>query len=106
MDASLLCVLRCLMHALFRLQDEYLVSNSCAVLHNLASSLTTGMLPYTAERVVKVTCQLCSRVIRAHERRERSVGGVPSKLVPMFDPRYVNMNVGIAIVSKRVVFSA
>lgn len=102
MDASLLCLLRCLMHSLFRLQDEYLVSNSCAILHNLAASLTTGMLPYTAERLVRVTCQLCSRAVRACEARvmrgdraaATAVAGAGSgnqpqpQRVPMFDPRY------------------
>lgn len=88
MDASLLCMLRCLTHSLFRLQDEYLVSNSCAILHNLASSLTAGLLLYTAERLVKVTCQLCLRAARVHDAREKVESGAQSRTVTMFDPRY------------------
>lgn len=72
MDATLLCLLRVMVHALFRLQDQYLVSNACAILYNLSSRLVQGMLPYTAERLVKVICQLCSRAIKYYEERYES----------------------------------
>lgn len=61
-DACFLCVLRCLVHSLLNVRDQYLLSNNCAILHNLAAQLTCGLQPYTAERLVKVTCRLCLRL--------------------------------------------
>jgi hypothetical protein len=68
-DASFLCILRCIMHALCRAKDAYLLSNSCAILHNLTGALSGGgLLPYTAERIVRVTVQLCRRAQKGAPR--------------------------------------
>lgn len=63
-DASFLCILRCVVHALLRLRDPYLLSNSCAILHNLSLQLGGSLQPYTAERLVRVACQLCRRAAK------------------------------------------
>lgn len=69
MDAALLCLLRTVMHALFRLQDQYLLSNACAALHNLSTRMQRTVLPYTAERLVRVLSQLCSRAVKQHDSK-------------------------------------
>lgn len=83
MDASFLCIIRCVMHALFRVRDPYLLSNSCAILHNLSSGLSCELLPYTAERLVRVTCQLCARAAKEEGART----AMKNISVQMFDPR-------------------
>eukprot|EP01032_Pedospumella_encystans_P013340 gene13339-15366_t len=72
LDAALLCLLRTVMHALFRLQDQYLLSNACAALHNLSTRMQRAVLPYTAERLVRVLCQLCSRAVKHQENNKNS----------------------------------
>jgi hypothetical protein len=65
-DACYLCILRCIAHALLRLRDPYLLSNSCAILHNLSQYSESGLQPYTAERLVRVCCQLCKRAVKTY----------------------------------------
>jgi hypothetical protein len=80
-DASFLCILRCIMHALCRAKDAYLLSNSCAILHNLVGALPSGGLqPYAAERVVRVTVQLCRRAEKESVQRT-SAGSVEGPLL-------------------------
>lgn len=73
LDAALLCLLRTVMHALFRLQDQYLLSNACAALHNLSTRMQRAVLPYTAERLVRVLCQLCSRAVKHQENNKYGI---------------------------------
>ena len=63
MDLIILCTLRTLVYSVFVLRDAYLLSNCCAVL-NSAALVMTYIHPYTAERVVKVCCQLCRKVAK------------------------------------------
>jgi hypothetical protein len=65
-DACYLCILRCIAHALLRLRDPYLLSNSCAILHNLSQYSESGLQPYTAERLVRVWCQLSNRAVKKY----------------------------------------
>lgn len=58
-----------------RLHDSYLLSNISAIFYNLAPQVT-GLLPYTAERVVKVASQLCQRVTRLFDAHS-SLDGQP-----------------------------
>ena len=60
-DLTILCIIRTVMHALFRLRDNYLVSNCYAVLLNLAPYIA-NMHSYSAERLVTVTCRLGKRI--------------------------------------------
>lgn len=86
MDACFLCILRCLVHSSLRLRDQYLLSNACAILHNLALQLTGGLQPYTAERLVRVLCQMC---VRAEKERSRAFQAGSSRAVPMYNPKWV-----------------
>ena len=80
-DLVILCVIRTIMHALFRLRDQYLVYNCFAVLLNLTSVLSE-IHSYAAERLVKVTCRLCKRIIKIKEAEEKliSKAGVHASL--------------------------
>ena len=62
-DLIVLCVIRTIMHSLFRLRDPYLVHNCFAVMLYLAP-LLHETCSYTAERLVTVTCKLCQRLIK------------------------------------------
>lgn len=63
LDLILLCTLRTVMHALFRIKDNYLVYNCFAVVLNLAPSLV-DIHNYTAERVVRVFTRLCKWIVK------------------------------------------
>jgi hypothetical protein len=77
-DACYLCILRCVAHALLRLRDPYLLSNSCAILHNLSQYSGSGLQPYTAERLVRVCCQLCKRAVKTHTKAATQPTTVPT----------------------------
>ena len=62
-DLIVLCVIRTIMHSLFRLRDPYLVHNCFAVILYIAP-LLHETYSYTAERLVTVTCKLCQRLIK------------------------------------------
>ena len=65
-DLVVLCVIRTIMHALFRLRDQYLVYNCFAVLLNLAP-LISNTHSYAAERLVVVMSRLCKRLVKIKE---------------------------------------
>lgn len=62
-DVIVLCTLRTSIHALFKLQDQYILSNSCAVLLNIAPYIT-NIHVYAAERIVNVILRIASRIIK------------------------------------------
>lgn len=65
LDVVVLCALKALLHAIFRLDcDAYLISNCCAVLSNVAPHVC-DMHHYTSERLVTTIARLAKRVIRA-----------------------------------------
>ena len=70
LDVTILCLLRAVMFATYRLHDAYLLTNACAVLHNLAP-FSGGLAPYTAERLVRVAHQLCSRAVSKHQQQQQ-----------------------------------
>lgn len=77
LDLTILCILRAIMHALFRLKgDQFLLSNCFAVLLNIAPYIG-NMSSYTAERVVNVIRRICKRIISEYSASESS----PSKSI-------------------------
>ena len=60
-DATLLCVLRAVMHVVMRLKDAYLASMYFAVLLNIAP-FAESIDSYAAERLVGVTRRLATRL--------------------------------------------
>ena len=57
-ELILLCTLRTVMFALFRIKDNYLVYNCFAVILNISPHLI-GMDNYTSERFIKVIMRIC-----------------------------------------------
>jgi len=63
-DLTMLCTLRCTLYALFKLKDQYLLSNCFAVMLDLAPFLK-NMDCYVSERLTKVIYQLAKRCRRS-----------------------------------------
>lgn len=63
-DLTMLCTLRCTLYALFKLKDQYLLSNCFAVLLDLAPFLK-NMDCYVSERIIRVVYQLAKRCNRS-----------------------------------------
>jgi len=59
-DLTMLCTLRCTLYALFKLKDQYLLSNCFAVMLDLAPFMK-NMDCYVSERITKVVCLLAKR---------------------------------------------
>jgi hypothetical protein len=76
-DVVLLCVLRVTMHALFRLHDQYLISNCFAIVLDLAYHVK-GIDCYVSERVTKVMIQLGKRLKQQQRQQENNTGSSSS----------------------------
>lgn len=74
LDLTLLCLLRLITYAVFSVRDEYLLSNTSAILQNLTPHVG-ALLPYTAERIVKVTRRLCARAATVADTTAAGVAG-------------------------------
>lgn len=68
-DLVLLCTLRVTMLALFRLNDQYLISNCFAIMLDLAHNIA-DVGCYVSERVSKVIIQLARRLNRGYHEGE------------------------------------
>jgi hypothetical protein len=75
-DATVLCVLRAMMHVVMRLKDPYLASNYFATLLNLAPFLE-NVHSYTAERLVGVAHKLARRLSSTQARPKTGDVGSP-----------------------------
>ena len=95
-DLTMLCTLRCTLHALFKLKDSYLLSNCFAVMIDLAPVLQEIDI-YVSERIVKVIYQLAKRSILS-DSASASTTTTPSEADVMSS--YLLGDVSIAINSR------
>lgn len=73
LDLIVLCIIKIILHALFKLQvDHYLLSNCYAILLNVAPYLTNIHF-YTSERIIDVIKKISKRIIDANNTITTSI---------------------------------
>lgn len=63
MEAVLLVALKVLNIAIYRLEDQYLLTNLCAIVMNLVNHIA-NINSYTSERIVKNIINMCKKVCK------------------------------------------